>query len=76
MEAVTLEKRTNPILPVTGYTPHNYYTVVPYPGELFILNKLLDAIIDVNGERSVNDPQKLFLVRHTMLRSDQGYLKL
>lgn len=36
--------------------------VIPYPGELYILNKLLDAIIDVNGEQSVEDHQKLFMV--------------
>lgn len=41
-------------------------TVTPYPGELYILNKLLDAIIDVNGERSVGEQQKLFLVRETI----------
>lgn len=38
-------------------------SVIPYPGELYILNKLLDAIIDVNGEQSVEDHQKLFMVR-------------
>ncbi|CAM9303317.1 unnamed protein product [Ectocarpus sp. 6 AP-2014] len=37
--------------------------VIPYPGELYILNKLLDAIIDVNGEQSVEDHQKLFMFR-------------
>lgn len=36
--------------------------VIPYPGELYILNKLLDGIIDVNGERSVEEQQKLFVV--------------
>lgn len=35
--------------------------VIPYPGELYILNKLLDGIIDVNGERSVDENQKLFV---------------
>ncbi|CAM9975265.1 unnamed protein product [Pylaiella littoralis] len=37
--------------------------VIPYPGELYILNKLLDAVIDVNGEQSVDDHSKLFMFR-------------
>lgn len=40
----------------------NTPTVIPYPGELYILNKLLDAIIDVNGESTVDEFQKLFMV--------------
>lgn len=39
-----------------------YPTVIPYPGELYILNKLLDAIIDVNGEQAVDEHSKLFMV--------------
>eukprot|EP00903_Cladosiphon_okamuranus_P012882 g12030.t1 len=37
--------------------------VIPYPGELYILNKLLDAIIDVNGEQAVDEYSKLFMFR-------------
>lgn len=37
--------------------------VIPYPGELYILNKLLDAIIDVNGEQAVDEHSKLFMFR-------------
>ena len=45
------------------HVPFTESIVVPYPGEVYILNKILDAVIDVNGERSVDDAQKLFLVR-------------
>lgn len=47
--------------------------VIPYPGELYILNKLLDSIIDVNGEQSVEDHQKLFMVGWVASR---GFLPL
>ncbi|CAM9687160.1 unnamed protein product [Discosporangium mesarthrocarpum] len=38
----------------------DFNEVIPYPGELYILNKVIDAMLDVKGDKDVRDEDRLF----------------